>query len=179
MLKVKRNTTHKNFPIECYRASFYDFFIKGDTIDLRDCRIIASGITGQGKAKERSINIFFFDDKHDEIIKLSVRNILDVFYISPIKAVAEAYDKSKKVYSLEDYNAFDPANPQATLSFLFDLEDSYIICRKMVSPSHMIIDLIEEYEKHINYSGYEIYDDPKYIFFCKYKELYTIAKNCI
>jgi hypothetical protein len=174
MLEKERERTGVYFPQECYSASFYDYFSHGKRINLLEQKIVCSYYRGRknsNRLDERNIVIVFYIEEIGQLVSFAVCNSLEVYN--------SINRDSKKVFHLEDYDAFDILNPMKTLAFLKDLEDKYIRCYKKELTAFRCKNLFEEYEKTINCNTYEIDRGLDHIFFLDYQTLYNITNITI
>ena len=173
MLEKERERTGIYFPQECYSASFYDYFSHGKRINLLEQKIVCAFYRGEKRERSdgRSIVIVFYVEEIGQLVSFAVSNSLEVYN--------SVNRHSKKVFHLENYDAFDILNPMKTLAFLKDLEDKYIRCYKRELTAFRCKSIFEEYEKIINRNTYEIDGGLDHIFFLDYKTLYNITNITI
>lgn len=176
MLEKERERTGFYFPQECYSASFYDYFSYGKRINLLEQKIVYAHYTGKKETRsdERNIVIVFYVEEIGQLISLSICNCLTVYN--------SADRSSKKIFYLENYDAFDILNPMKTLAFLKDLEDKYIRCHKRELTTYRCKKILEEYENIINQSTYELEYFNRgfdHVFFLDYQTLYNIINITI
>ena len=184
MIKESRTgITHKMFPEECYKSSFYDFYCQGNVYDLRNQKIIATKIVGKFD-KEKRVRIYFFIKDISRIVCFTIEEKFKAYYnlrkIEPAlysKETSIRYKFDDKIYNLNNYDSLNYTNPKGILAFLTEIENNWIRCHKELVGIPHIKSMLKEYERMLNASCYEVDITPDIFFMCNYRDYYKISKE--
>ena len=168
MISKPRNVRFDNCVQEVRVSSFYDFYHRGERINLLNSKIIATR-NYRDNGKEDYISIYFYLENFKMIVYLNVSKKLNI----------DKEDGSRKFsVDLEKKGCFNSSSPIVLLSFLKEYERDYISVYKRVLNNYGVRSLFKEYEDQAN-SCYCAYNKSKYTFFKSYSELFEIVKSVL